>query len=321
VKLRKLGRSRAVVVAPQVDAPAEAGMLSLVVHLVGRICLVEHEGAHVALFLNAQHNPALGFPKHHPVLRAAIEDSTQDGADLAKISFADPASRVQVLWDLEGHDVAFEGLASPNNPVARIDRLADIRAAYKAVDPAATWKGKAELLDPPDPRSSGIVARLALTGFDRIDSMFFDTGGELKGSEKTATLPQTRRFFPGEHSQEAHAVIRCTARFRELAVGKPTVVLTPFGGGSAKKIPFDDTSSLQMTFSNLCNCVGTDVNTAPTRVVGPDTLVMEDKEFVVYYELLAAPPPEAKRPLPFVPQQGAGSGGVVECVPAAALRI
>jgi len=41
----------------------------------------------------------------------------------------------------------------------------------------------------------------------------------------------------------------------------------------------------------------------------------------VYYDLLAAPPPEAKRPLPFVPQQGAGSGGVVECVPAAALRI
>src|SRR5262245_16890294 len=176
---------------------------TLTLHLAGRICLVQHDGHRVAVFLDAQKNAALGFPKHYPVLRAAIDDCTQKGADLATISLADQKGRVHALWDLTGCDMKFEGIEMSQTTVAQADAIANLRDAFKRVNPKARWR-TAELFED-DPRKYGIVARLSLDGFARIDSMFFDGDGTFKGAEETAVASQDRTFLPGGHRQQTHA--------------------------------------------------------------------------------------------------------------------
>jgi hypothetical protein len=321
VKLRRANRTAGAAAA----SPAFEGndkdddVFELTVHLVGRICLIEHDGDYTALFLDVQKNPELGFREHRPVVRAPLDDTSQSGADLADVSFADPRGRAQVLWRLKGHDMVFDGLIPPSDGLrVELDSIVDLRAAYDRIKTGAEWLTRTELLGP-EPATYGIAARLSLKDFDRIDSLFFDKGGVLKEFGIVPDLKQERIYFPGGYAQDAHAIIRCTAKFKGSTTGRPALVLTPFDGGEPKRITFDDRTNLLLTFSNLCNCVGIEPPVEAKSAAGVP-LVLEDHEFAVYYELLAAPPAMNMRPVPFFPDAGAGGGGVPECIPPSKLK-
>jgi hypothetical protein len=314
-------------------APAqEPGIEELVVHLLGRIMLIEQDGQYWALFLDAQKNKALEFPRHRPLLRASIEDTDEASAGLAEVTFADASGRVHACWKLDDHDIHFTGLDTKNpKPKVSLDAIADLPKIYATVDPEAKWVEKSLLLGP-KPRDYGILARLSLNGFEEIDSMFFEQNGALKQAHEAAVLNQDREFLPlsalpktkteteeglpSVFKQVVHAIIRCRARVRTAAAAasnKPTVVMTPYAGGDAKQVAFNDSEPLQLSFSNLCHCVGHDA-AIEAKIAGVDRL-LEDNEFAVYYELLANPPAKDQRPLPFCRKEGAGGGGVPQCVP------
>jgi hypothetical protein len=330
----ELARQQVAAAAPAPAAPAppipEPGIEELVVHLLGRVMLIEEDGQYWALFLDAQKNKALNFPKHRPLLRASIDDTNEAGAELAEVTFADAKGGVHACWKLDDHDIHFTGLDTKNKkPKASIDAIANLPEIYAKVNPGAKWV-ETKLLLGPRPRDYGIMARLSLKGFEEIDTMFFEQNGALKESHAESVLKQDREFLPPNDlpkeetnedipsvfKQVTHAVIRCKARVRTAAAAaadKPTVVMTPFAGGESRKVEFNDTEPLQLSFSNLCHCVGHDAS-VEAKIDGVER-VLEDGEFAVYYELLENPPDVGERPVPFCRKAGAGGGSVPQCIP------
>jgi hypothetical protein len=309
MKLKREAHVEAAPVAPALPP----GLLKLTVHLVGRICLVEHQGDYHALLLDAERNKSLGFRRHRPILRTLLNDATQAGADQSLVSFSDASGLAHVLWDINGQDMVFEGLfpVTPR-PQADVAPVANLQAAFARVDGAATWRRAADLLGPAQP--NGVLARLSLKGFERIDTMFFERGGILTAGDVLSPFPDDRRrvYLPGNHEQDTHAVVRCTARFLMSAAGKPALVQRAFASGDTRRIEFDDGAEPLLTVSNLCNCVGDP--DALKVTLGAEKLVREDEEFALYYELLQEPPEKSQRPVPFL-KEGGGALGVPECVP------
>jgi hypothetical protein len=300
---------------PQAAAASTTSLdktLKLVVHLIGRVCLVEHDGDYTALLLDAQANNTLGFRRHRPILRGSLDDVSQDGADLG--SFADENGRGHLLWDLDDFDMDFGGILDPQKkPVVSIDAIVDVQQAYAEVNAEAKWRDKHDLVFA-KARPAGVRARLSLKNFESIDSMYFTEGGKLVEGTVPPKDPKdlVRVFSPGEFRQTTHAVIRCTARFNPNETGKPFLRQTSMTTRTERRLHFDDASTIQLTISNLCTCVGEP--NPPTKTFGTEEHVLEDREFALYYELLTAPPPVPDRPVPFV-REGSGAMGVPECVP------
>jgi hypothetical protein len=293
--------------------------LTLTLHLAGRICLVESEDGLTAVLLDAERNASLAFRKHRPLLRGFIHNTRQSGADLAFGSFVDRSGFGNLLWEVAGHDMSFEGLSDPAvKPNALVGHVVDLKAAFARVDSTAEWKTAKELIEG-DPAELGILARLSLAAFDTIDTMFFERNGRLTDGQVTPQFPEDRHrvFLPGDHEQDIHAIVRCTARFQTFAPSTPTLVLKPHGGGPERRIAFDDGDHLLLTLSNLCNCVST-LNPR-TAVVSQTTFVAEDDEFALYYEFLKQPPSVKERPVPFL-KEGAGAVSIPECVPLGLVR-
>jgi hypothetical protein len=291
-------------------------VLTLTVLFAGRICFVTAGGRQAALFLDAQANRGLGHRRHYPRLRAPLGQTTQQAADAGQVTFLDHQGRAHVLWDLEGHDVRFDGLADVAAPTTDVSRLPDLRTAYSRVDANAEWRD-GEVLLGADPRAAGIAARVWLDGFS-IDTMFFDANGGLKpSSEQTPddSARLSRLFVPGDHRQEVHAVMRCTATFRPTDANGPAVLCRPFGAASFHRYEFDDDANLRLSMSNLCSCVGEHL---PMEVIRDEpsgakqTWELEDSEFAMFFELLRTPPSTKRRPLPFL-KKGAGFSELIEC--------
>jgi hypothetical protein len=294
--------------------------VELVLHLIGRICLVENEGAFTALMLDAAATSSLTVRTHRPILRVPLDDTTQAAADSAVLTFADQNGRAHAAWDLAGYDMEFGGLepVEGGNPSSNLAAIVDLKAAYATIDPQAEWLGPDDLLTP-GVRPPKVISRLSLRGFESIDSMYFGPGRVLVGSEVPPEKPAdlNRIFRPGTLSQTMHPVVRCVAKFRTFAEGRPFLKVTSFTTGDTHRLEFDDGSPLQITISNMCTCVGDEK--PPKITIAGLTHVKEDAEFALFYELLKEPPAEAERPVPFV-REGASGQGVPDCVPVSQMK-
>jgi hypothetical protein len=315
--------------AKKSTAAAAAGTTrTLTLRLAGRICIVEHvvkdgqggsRKSYSALFLNTRHNKQLGVAKHKPALCGSFERIKAAIPRRGDAAFAEPSGREVGLWSIKGFDLKFDKLDAPDEVKTDLDKLVDLNAIVKAVDPTAKWNTPFNLLRASDPRRFGVAARVSLDGFSQI---------------KTATPPGgqglTLTFFPGEVPQDVEVMVECTAVFTAGKSG-PAIVGASFDGCARPSFDIREEDDIEISMSNLCHCAAvrdelpltlaavSGGSVKPKGAVLAEDLVIDDEEFVVNYELLAQPPAMDRRPVPYR-ESGAG-GKVPECYRVARLQL
>lgn len=309
-------------------AAAAGPTRKLTLRLAGRICIVEHvvtagrggpRKSYSALFLNTRHNKLLGVQKHKPVLCGPFERIRATIPRRGDSAFADPSGRETGLWSIKGFDLKFDGLDAPDAVTTDIDKLVDLNAVVKKVDPAAEWNTPFNLLRASDPRRFGVAARVSLDDFSHIKA------ATPPGGEGLALT-----FFPGEVRRDVEVMVECTATFTAFDSG-PAIVGASFDGCARPAFDILEEDDIEISMSNLCHCAAlreelplslaevSGGGVKPTGLVGEDDLVIDDEEFVVNYELLAHPPALDRRPVPY---RVAGAGGKVpECYRVARLQL
>jgi hypothetical protein len=279
----------------------------LVVYLVGRICVVTKGANTWAVFLNARHNPKLGLRTHTPLLSVPLSmvasQTTADRAHLTGGTFVDravgkgPLIDSMGMWFLSGHDMTIQGVKQGVGN-QQIGDLADLNAIIATIDPAGKHTFEPGILNK-NPQQFGVSARLLLP----------------KAADVTAVTESThkRTFMPGGHTQKIATYVKCEMPFAD-DLHAPTLTLRAFSGGRrvVYKLACQGYSQVKLMMSNLCNCVKEPYTNGSVGKI-------DDREFVLYYELLRRPRP-GQRPLPEIKVK-LGGADVPECYDPARLAL
>jgi len=276
---------------------------TLVINLVGRICLVKgserhrqtepQDGHHrapaeggerkpvegkgnkvlCAVFLDARANRQLGLRKHVPLLSVPLSmvksQEVADEARLTGVTFVNPlpagGNQVDSLgtWKLAGQDIRIGGASADAGEVS-IDNVPDLNAIVATVHPGATLESG--ILDS-DPSGFGILARLWLPASATLKAITEDHG--------------VKTFQPGGgHRRPIAAYVQCTIPFANN-LEAPVLRTRQFNNGRLFDYRFDahGYNQLTVTMSNICNCVN------EATEYGPDA-VSDDPEFRIYYQLV-----------------------------------
>ena len=230
--------------------------------------------------------PALSVPLDRVTSQRIADKSKMVVGAVGRVKAKSIADSLGV-WSLVGYDMTLSGVLDTGDGVQRISKLADLNKIVETVRSGSTFQ-RGILAE--DPRPFGIAARLKIP-----------KGAFVEGVVRTTAR---RTFVPGMHKQMLADFIRVRIPFKNAAVG-PTLRLRRFG--SRKSEPYKFTANdtdLTLTMSNLCKCV--EPEDSPGAAPG---MVIEDREFAVYYQLLDVPLHARLRP---VPQVQPGIGGVFE---------
>jgi len=293
----------------------------LVLHLVGRICLVTKDADTWALFVNARHNTKLGLREHTPLLNVPLSMvASQDVADAAHVTSATFVNPLATLiptgataplvdslgiWKIGGFDMSFDGL-NDGSGKGTIDALPDLSLLAKQAD--LPNDVKTGIFDT-NPTPAAVLARLK-----------FPKNADIKAVTEDFAK---KTFEPGGHKQVVATYVKYEADFTNDLIG-PILNLKKFVGGRPKSYKFDGQryDEIHLTMTNLCNCVKPE---PPLRTPAGD--LVDDPEFGLFYELLKRPPASNKRPVPVIPAPpGAGLtasfGGirVIQCYNAAKIQ-
>jgi hypothetical protein len=261
--------------------------VALTVDLIGRICLVRRREQTWAVFLKANQDKNFNTRRSHmPALNLPLERvRSQNVADQSKMTVGAIRKRRGKeladslgVWSLAGYDMQLKGVKGSGAGTHRVGGLANLNAIVDSVRPGSQFKLG---ILARDPRPFGIVARLKIP-----------EGATVQGIVEDKTV---RTFVPGGHQQVLADFIRVRIPFETPSKG-PTLRLKRFGATKGTSYRFRARGgNLTLTMSNLCKCVE---QNAPESASG---MVSEDREFVVYYKLLAASLPANGRPVPQVP--------------------
>ena len=245
----------------------------LILHLVGRICLVTKDGRMTAVFLDAQHNPDLDVDVHKPLLGTSLENVySQKCAEglLATIGTFGKAYKPRVpdslgIWELSGYDITIGGVDQSSKGSRKIDDLADLNAIVAALKLGVRIESR--VLEG-NPRKYGALARLHLPSAANVEAIAVDN--------------KKRTFWPGGHTQKLAEFVTCEIPIKPLK--GPTLHFATFDGKRSEPLKLvTHGGDVTVMMSNLCNCVDTDY--LPTT----RGWIPEDEEFKIYYELLSSP--------------------------------
>lgn len=282
-------------------------LATLKLRLIGRICIVKHQGAYVALFLDARHNRRLALQKHRAVFCGPVERITPNIVRKGDVAFGDPTGAASALWSIKGYDLLFDGLVEGDQVCTSLEETPSLNKIYAKIDPHAAWRSAENLLRSADPRPFGIAARVSLAGFHTI-----------RAAAPPSAEATDRRYYPGEHRQRVHGMVECIGHFRKSDDTVFSIRGESFDGCMRPCFDVSQEHDIALSMSNICACIG-----EPNRRLHPGDpdWELDDDEFTLMYELLAKPPESASgRPLPYREQKG-GGGGVPECYVPGSLEI
>jgi hypothetical protein len=263
-------------------------MAKLIVNLIGRICIVQQGNALTALFMDTGASGDRAIREHRPLLATSLDRiAQQSAAETSLVTIgavltgsAAPKTDSIGIWSLDGYEMTVDGVANAAKPARDVTKLADLGAIVDSVAKNAAYEQR---ILSANPKRYGIAGRFVIPDDADVTAVVVDAA--------------PRKFVPGGHTQQLADFVTCSIDFANALKG-PTVTLRRFGSRERTRLAFKaQGGDVTMTLSNLCNCV------EQPLVQGPDpNMVLEDREFRLYYKLvkspkrIARPTPEAPAP-------------------------